>query len=145
MKIVLDTNCLLPAIFPRSMYHWICKSFRESDFTICYSNEIIAEYEEMLSKLYPPEMTEHTIQLLLISRNVEKVISFYKWNFIYVDPDDNKFVDCYLKRPIKCEAGRVISNRMMNMFCCSILSLIYQFFLAKLSPKFYFLNYNCIF
>ena len=34
--------------------------------------------------------------LLLTSRNVEKVISYYKWNFIYADPDDNKFVDCFL-------------------------------------------------
>ena len=96
MKIVLDTNCLLPAIFPRSMYHWVWTSFRQGSFTICYSNEIIEEYEEMLSRLYPPEMTENTIQLLLTAHNVEKVISYYKWNFINVDPDDNKFADCYL-------------------------------------------------
>jgi putative PIN family toxin of toxin-antitoxin system len=96
MKIVLDTNCLLPAVFPRSIYHWVWKSFRQGAFTLCYCNEIIAEYEELLSRLYPPEMTENTIQLLLTSRNVEKVISFYKWNLITVDPDDNKFVDCAL-------------------------------------------------
>jgi len=52
MKIVLDTNCLLPAVFPRSMYHWIWESFRGGDFTICYSNEIIEEYEEILSGLF---------------------------------------------------------------------------------------------
>jgi len=96
MKIVLDTNCLLPAVFPRSMYHWLWNSFRQGGFTLCISNEIIDEYEELLSKMYPPEMTENTMQLLLTARNVEKVISFYKWNFIYADPDDNKFVDCYL-------------------------------------------------
>ena len=96
MKIVLDTNCLLPAVFPRSMYHWIWESFRRGDFTICFSNEIIEEYEELLSSLYPPEITKNTIHLLLSSRNVEKVIPFYKWNLIIADPEDNKFADCAL-------------------------------------------------
>ena len=96
MKIVLDTNCLLPAVFPRSIYHWIWESFRHGNFTLCYSNEIIAEYEELLSSLYPPEVTKNTMFLLLTSRNVEKVIPYYKWNLIAADPDDNKFVDCAL-------------------------------------------------
>jgi len=94
MKIVLDTNCLLPAVFPHSMYHWIWKCFRNNSFTLCYTNEIIAEYEELLSKHYTPEMTENTMLLLLTSRNVEKVIPYFKLNLITADPDDNKFVDC---------------------------------------------------
>ena len=94
MKIVLDTNCLLPAVFPRSIYHWIWESFRRGDFSLCYSNEIIAEYEELLSSLYPAEMTENAISLILTSFNVEKVIPWYKWNLITADPEDNKFVDC---------------------------------------------------
>ena len=61
---------------------------------MCYSNEIIAEYEELLSNLYPSEVTKNTIILLLTSRNVEKVIPYYKWNLITADPDDNKFIDC---------------------------------------------------
>ena len=96
MKIVLDTNCLLPAVFPRSIYHWVWKSFRRCDFTLCYSTEIIAEYEELLSRLYPPDMTENAMLLLLNSNNVEKVIPYFKWNLIFADPDDNKFVDCAL-------------------------------------------------
>ena len=96
MKIVLDTNCLLPAVFPRSIYHWVWESFRRGDYTICYSNEIIEEYEELLSSLYPLEITKNTIHLLLSSRNVEKVIPFVKWNLITDDPEDNKFADCVL-------------------------------------------------
>jgi len=94
MKIVLDTNCLLPAIFPRSIYHWVWESFRHGDFTLCYSNEIITEYEELLSRLYPPEVTKNTLHLLLASHNVEKILPYYKWNLIPADPDDNKFADC---------------------------------------------------
>ena len=96
MKIVLDTNCLLPAIFSNSVYHWIWEAFRRKDFTLCYSNDIITEYEELLSKLYPPEITNTTMLLLLTSRNVERIVPFYNWNLISVDPDDNNFVDCAL-------------------------------------------------
>jgi len=96
MKIVLDTNCLLPAVFPYSQYHWVWQSFRRAGFTLCYSNEIIAEYEELLSRLYPPKITENAMHLLLNSRNVEKITPYYKWNLISADPDDNKFVDCAL-------------------------------------------------
>ena len=96
MKIVLDTNCLLPAVFPRSMYHWLWKSFRNEDFILCYSNEIIEEYNELLSNLYPAEMTEDIMRLILNSRNIQQIIPFYKWDLIEADPEDNKFVDCAL-------------------------------------------------
>jgi len=94
MKIVLDTNCLLPAVFPRSIYHWLWKSFLQGDFILCISNEVITEYEELLSNLYPLEISQNTIHLLLTSTNTQKVIPFYKWNLITADPEDNKFVDC---------------------------------------------------
>jgi putative PIN family toxin of toxin-antitoxin system len=106
MKIVLDTNCLLPAVFPHSIYYWVWKSFRNNDYTLCYSNEIIEEYEELLSSLYPREITESTILLLLMSRNVEKIIPYYKWNLISADPDDNKFVDCALN----ASADYIVTN-----------------------------------
>jgi len=106
MKIVLDTNCLLPAVFPRSIYHWLWESFRRGDFILCYSNDIIAEYEELLSSLYPPEVTKNTLHLLLASHNVEKILPYYKWNLIYVDPEDNKFADCALN----ASADYIVTN-----------------------------------
>jgi len=102
MKIVLDTNCLLPAIFPRSIYHWVWESFRHGTFTLCYTTEILAEYEELLSRLYPPEITENTMLLLLSSRNIEKVIPYFKWDLISADLDDNKFVNCALNAGADC-------------------------------------------
>jgi predicted nucleic acid-binding protein len=38
----------------------------------------------------------------LASHNVEKVIPFFKWNLIFTDPDDNKFVDCALNAGADC-------------------------------------------
>ena len=34
MKIVLDTNCLLPAVFPHSIYHWVWERFRLGAYTM---------------------------------------------------------------------------------------------------------------
>ena len=102
MRIVLDTNCLLPAVFPYSIYRWIWEAFRHGDFTLCYTNEIIAEYEELLSSLYPTDITENAMLLLLTSLNVEKINPYYKWNLITTDPDDNKFVDCAINAGADC-------------------------------------------
>jgi len=111
MKIVLDTNCLLPTVFPHSKYHWVWKSFRQGLFTLCYSNEILAEYEELLSSLYPFEMTQNTIHLLLSSRNVEKITPYYKWSLISADPEDNKFVDCAFEGVYRIENLQNVSQR----------------------------------
>ena len=96
MKIVLDTNCLLPSIFSNSPYSWLWDMFCEGRFVMCFSTEMLHEYEEMLSIFYSPEISENTIQTILNAYNIEQVIPYFKWNFIYVDPDDNKFVECAL-------------------------------------------------
>jgi predicted nucleic acid-binding protein len=49
MRIVLDTNCLLPAIFEKSPYYWVWEAFCENQFILCCSTDIIQEYEELLS------------------------------------------------------------------------------------------------
>jgi putative PIN family toxin of toxin-antitoxin system len=96
MRIVLDTNCLLPAIFSRSVYRWVWDAFRNNNFTLCYSNDILIEYEELLTQLYPPEIVRNVMLILLKSPNIELITPFYNWNLISADPDDNKFVDCAL-------------------------------------------------
>ena len=61
---------------------------------------MLHEYEEILSKLYSPEISESTIHTILNSSNIEQVIPYYKWNLINADLDDNKFVDCALNAGI---------------------------------------------
>ena len=96
MKIVLDTNCLLPAIFSNSPYNWVWDFFCEGRFSLCCSTEILNEYEELLSDFYSPEISESVMQTMMNATNIEQVIPYFKWRFISVDPDDNKFVDCAL-------------------------------------------------
>ncbi|MBQ9232271.1 MAG: PIN domain-containing protein [Prevotella sp.] len=47
--IVLDTNCLLQSISQRSKYYTVWESFILGKYTLCVSNEILEEYEEILS------------------------------------------------------------------------------------------------
>ena len=96
MKIVLDTNCLLVALPQHSPYRCLWDAFRQRKFTLCYSTEILQEYEELLLRYHLPETTLLTIEMLLKSPNIIQVLPFYKWNLITDDPDDNKFVDCAL-------------------------------------------------
>ena len=96
MKIVLDTNCLLPAIFESSPYYWVWESFCEGKFTMCCSTDIFQEYEELLSNFYSPEISESVMQTIMNAANIEHVIPYYKWSLIFDDADDNKFADCAL-------------------------------------------------
>ena len=96
MKIVLDTNCLLRAIPPKSEYYGILTALQRGDYVLCYSNEILMEYEEMLLRFYSFPLTYHTLNFIINSHHTLQVNPRYKWNLISTDPDDNKFVDCAL-------------------------------------------------
>ena len=96
MRIVLDTNCLLVVLPVSSPYRCLWDAFRQGKFTLCYTTEMLQEYEELLLRFYSLEIVSLTVEMLLKSPNIIQTIPYYKWNFISVDPDDNKFVDCAL-------------------------------------------------
>ena len=102
MKVVLDTNCLLVSLPDHSYYRCIWDSFRQGKYTLCYSSEILNEYEELLVRFYSPEFAFLTVEMLLKSQNIIQSIPYYKWNLIFSDPDDNKFVDCALNSGADC-------------------------------------------
>ena len=47
--IVLDTNALIQALPSRSQYHRIWTDFLTGKYRLCVSNEILTEYEEILT------------------------------------------------------------------------------------------------
>ncbi|MDR0798248.1 MAG: putative toxin-antitoxin system toxin component, PIN family [Dysgonamonadaceae bacterium] len=106
MKIVLDTNCLLVALPRNSTYRWIWDAFRNGKFSLCYTTEILHEYEELLSRFYSSSVTTLTMEILLNSPNIYQTTVFYQWNLIFADVDDNKFVDCALM----AGADYIVSN-----------------------------------
>ena len=95
MKIVLDTNCLIPILVPGSYGYDIWQAFRYGRYTLCVSTEILFEYEEILMQMTGDrEFTSFVIEAISNATNVERVDPTYRFNLIKANPDDNKFVDC---------------------------------------------------
>lgn len=93
-RIVIDTNCLLAILPSQSPYHKVWTSVLENRIEICVSNEILMEYEEILSEKTSPFFANVIIETLLNKKNLIKVTPVWRFRLITADPDDNKFVDC---------------------------------------------------
>ena len=106
MKIVIDTNCLLRILPSKSRYRCLWDAFLLGEFKLCYTTEILHEYEEVLLRFYTFQFAFFTIEMLLKSPNIIQVIPYFKWNLIPTDPDDNKFVDC----AVSSNADFIVTN-----------------------------------
>lgn len=91
---VLDTNCLLQSISQRSKYHKVWQSFINGKYILCITNDIIDEYEEIISKHMSQLAARLVIETILRANNTRRVDAQFKFGLITSDPDDNKFVDC---------------------------------------------------
>ena len=92
--VVIDTNCLVQMISKRCPYRPIWDAFLDERFTLCVSNEILEEYQEVIEQQTTPEIAENIILLLFNQRNVRYVDPHFRLRLIAADPDDDKFVDC---------------------------------------------------
>ncbi len=63
-------------------------------YQLCVSNEILDEYQEILSQQITPSVAENVVLLILNKQNVRLVDPHFHMELITADPDDNKFVDC---------------------------------------------------
>ena len=101
MNIVLDTNCLLMSLSRRSRYYPVWRNLVDGKYTLCFTNEILAEYEEILTQKIGPEIASNVIKALLDLPNTKMVQVYYHLHLITADPDDDKFVDCAFKANAK--------------------------------------------
>ena len=104
--IVLDTNCLLQALGAHSKYRKVWTSFLEGEYTLCVSNEIMHEYEEILKRSSSPRASTMFMMVMNYSKNVLTKDPYFKFGLIKKDPDDNKFVDC----AIACNADYIVTD-----------------------------------
>lgn len=93
-RIVLDTNCLISSLSKKSESYDVWKGLYEGRYVLCVSNSILEEYQEKIAEKTTPDIAENVIQYLINSENVELISTYYYFNLISSDPDDNKFVDC---------------------------------------------------
>lgn len=93
MIAVIDTNCLLASVPPKSTHYWLYTAFKEQRFEWLISNEIMAEYEERLTTKYSEKTSNLVLSVLSVAPNVIFDEAYFKWNLVENDPDDNKFAD----------------------------------------------------
>ncbi len=94
MKVVIDTNILLSAIFKHSKNYWIRKALEQQKITLGVTTDILAEYSELFADYYDPETSNLFLSALEILPNIIHVNKYYFWQLIPQDEDDEKFADC---------------------------------------------------
>lgn len=95
-RVVLDTDALLQAAPDRGAYRRIILALAAQEFELVISNEILLEYEEILTRL-GSETTwpgfRRLAEPLHLAGTVHQIDPTYRWKVIAPDPDDDKFVD----------------------------------------------------
>lgn len=97
-NIVLDTNCLIPSIKRDSIYFPVWRDFMRGKYRLCFTDDILDEYEEIITKKTGShEVAVNIISAILNRSNTLHVEVYYHFGLIEKDKDDNKFVDCAIK------------------------------------------------
>ena len=91
---MLDTNCLLISLSRRGAYYTVWQEFFSEKYILCYTNEILSEYEEILSQKMGGDIAGNVIKAIISRKNTVRLDVHFRFNLIQADPDDNKFVDC---------------------------------------------------
>ena len=93
-RIVLDTNVLLISLPHISPYRPIFDNLLSGKFTLLITEDIFQEYLEIIAQKTTPAIADNIGRTLNQLIKVAKDTTFYKWNLLTEDPDDNKFIDC---------------------------------------------------
>ena len=95
IKTVIDTNVLVASLSFKSKHHWLIEFLLAKRIELYITEDILLEYEEILTTKYSQTVALNFIAALNQLSNVFHTPVYYRWNLIR-DPDDNKFVDCYI-------------------------------------------------
>lgn len=102
MKVVIDTNVLWVSISSRSSSHWIFKAIFDGTLTLCVTNEILDEYAEIIDRKLGHSISEAVLSSFDNLQNINHIVRYYRWLAVKSDPDDDKFVDCYVASGAQC-------------------------------------------
>ena len=101
MRVVIDTNILLPSLSPRSKSHWLFADILAERFVLCVTTDILNEYAEVFERKLGIQVADAVMDLLETLPNLQLVDKFFFWQAIEQDPDDNKFIDCAIAAQAK--------------------------------------------
>ena len=84
---------MLASINPQSPYYRLYELFEAEAFEWVVSNEILTEYEEVLTRHYSARTAHLVLTILTVAANTHFQEAYYKWRLVTADPDDDKFAD----------------------------------------------------
>jgi putative PIN family toxin of toxin-antitoxin system len=96
VKVVLDTNVLLVSLPRQSKYRLIFEKILDGSLVVIISNDILMEYQEIISLKTSALVAANVTELLINLPNVRNVNIYFNWSLMTNDPTDNKFVDAAL-------------------------------------------------
>ena len=107
MNIVLDSNVLLQVAFTQKPLRVVWDKLLAVAYTLCVTEDILYEYQEKVIDCFHNEMLANLlIDTLLNCNYVKRVETYFRYNYIQADKDDNKFVDCALA----CNARYIVTE-----------------------------------
>jgi predicted nucleic acid-binding protein len=81
-------------ISAHSPYRPAWQAFREGLYTLCVSNDILNEYNEILGRVANTAVAHNIVNAIVRSPYTRMLDPHFHFGLIEQDPDDNKFVDC---------------------------------------------------
>lgn len=106
MKVVIDTNCFIACIGKKSLYRNVFDAFLKKEIVLCLSTEILLEYQEIFTEKWGADVTSNLLARIMIADNIKLQDNYFRFDLVWNDKDDNKFVDTY----ISSSADLLISN-----------------------------------
>ena len=94
MRILIDTNILISALFFGRFPEKFLYELLEENFEVCINDEILSEYEETIHKKITKK--RYVLNDELYKKFLERVSIFEMVSDLKVcrDPDDDKFINC---------------------------------------------------
>ncbi len=80
-KVVIDTNVLVASLSSKSIYHWLVVAILNEQIDIYVTDDILFEYDEILSRKYAPIVANNfltALKELPPSRSVSLRLNFCK-------------------------------------------------------------------
>jgi uncharacterized protein len=107
MKVVLDTNVLISAVFFSGPPSRILSAWIDDEFELVVSPEILAEYREVATRIGEkfPDVALGPV-LDRIGSNALLVVPVHLPANVCTDPNDIKFLEC----AVACSADAVVSG-----------------------------------
>jgi len=107
MNIVLDSNIILQVAFTQKPLRLVWDKLLNGSYTLCVTEDILFEYQEkVIDCFHNEQLANLLINTLLNCPFVRRVETFFRYNLITSDEEDNKFVDCALA----CNAAYIVTE-----------------------------------